>query len=53
MVTKIHARADEFEARGLTSTEVQLDHIETIEGELRRERGVTIGLHKDVKMLRG
>lgn len=51
-VVMIHPKADEFEGRGLTSQEVQLDHIGTLKGELERERGITKGLQKDVAMLR-
>ena len=52
-VTWVHPKADDFESRGLTSKEVQSDHIITLENELKRERDVNKSLQKDVAMLRG
>ena len=47
-----HPRADEFEARGLTTNEIELDHLQTIVTEIKRERNVTESLQKDNAMLR-
>ena len=48
----IHPRADDFYGRGLQEKEVEMDHLRTIAHEINRERLVSQGLQKDVKMLR-
>ena len=40
-------RADDYQARGLTSAEVELEHLRTIVTELKRERSVFEALQAD------
>lgn len=47
-----HPRAEEYEARGLTSNEVELEHLRAIVAEIKRERSVTMSIQKDNEMLR-
>ena len=44
--------SSEFEAQGLTSHDVELDHLRTIVSEIKRERTVTESLQQDNAMLR-
>ena len=45
-------QADDFESRGLTPVEVELEHLRTTVQEIKRERAVTESLQKDNAMLR-
>ena len=41
-----------YENRGYTETSVELDHLRTVETEVKRERGVNESLQADNSMLR-
>ena len=45
-------RSTEFEARGLSSNEVELEHLRTIVQEIKRERAVTESLQRDNELLK-
>lgn len=46
------AISTQYEQRGYTEVAVNLDHLHTMEMELKRERGVTESVQADVTMLR-
>ena len=45
-------RSGDYEARGLSNNEVELEHLRTIVTEIKRERDVAESLRKDNAMLR-